>query len=58
MGDTCVPSLIVIGNAINQLETKVSLTTIYCLRLFVVVCKHLHTVYFYQCDEIKYVHKL
>ena len=24
MGDTCVPSLIVIGTAINQLETKVS----------------------------------
>ena len=42
MGDTCVSSLIVIGNAINQLETKVSLTTIYCLRLFVVVYKHLH----------------
>ena len=25
MSDTCVPSLIVIGTAINQLETKVSL---------------------------------
>ena len=25
VGDTCVPSLIVIDNAINQLETKVSL---------------------------------
>ena len=32
---TCVPSLIVIGTAINQLETKVSLKTICCLRLFV-----------------------
>ena len=28
MSDTCVPSLIVIGTAINQLETKVSLKTI------------------------------
>ena len=36
MCDTCVPSLIVIGTAINQLETKVSLKTICCLRLFVV----------------------
>ena len=40
MSDTCVPSLIVIGNAINKLETKVSLKTICCLRLFVVVYKH------------------
>ena len=40
MCDTCVPSLIVIGTAINQLETKVSLKTICCLRLFVVVYKH------------------
>ena len=40
MSDTCVPSLIVIGTAINQLETKVSLKTICCLRLFVVVYKH------------------
>ena len=37
MCDTRVPSLIVIGTAINQLETKVSLKTIYCLRLLVVV---------------------
>ena len=29
---TCVPSLIVIGTEINQLETKVSLKTICCLR--------------------------
>ena len=35
MSDTCVPSLIVIGTVINQLETKVSLKTICCLRLFV-----------------------
>ena len=41
MGDTFVPSLIVIGTAINQLETKVSLKTICCLRLFVVVYKHI-----------------
>ena len=39
MSDTCVPSLIVIGIAINQLVTKVSLKTICCLRLFVVVYK-------------------
>ena len=39
MSDTCEPSLIVIGIAINKLETKVSLTTICCLRLFVVVYK-------------------
>ena len=40
MGNTHVPSLIVIGTAINQLETKVSLKIICCLRLFVVVYKH------------------
>ena len=40
MGDTRVPSLIIIGTAINQLETKVSLKTICYLRLFVVVYKH------------------
>ena len=38
MGVTCVPSLIVIGTAINQLETKVSLKTICCLRLLVETC--------------------
>ena len=41
MCDTCVPSLIFIGTAINQLETKVSIKIICCLRLFVVVCKHI-----------------
>ena len=40
MSNTCVQSLIVIGTAINELETKVSLTIICCLRLFVVVYKH------------------
>ena len=40
MGDTRVPSLIVIGTVINQLETKVSLKIICCLRLFVVVYNH------------------
>ena len=40
MGDTRVPSLIVIGNVINQLETKVSLKTICCLKLIIVVYKH------------------
>ena len=37
MSDTCVPSLIVIDTAINQLETKLSLKIICCMRLFVVV---------------------
>ena len=40
MSDTCVPTLIVIGTAINQLETKVSLKKICCLRLLLVVYKH------------------
>ena len=40
MCNTCVLSLIVIGTDINQLETKVSLKIICCLRLFVVVYKH------------------
>ena len=40
MGERCVPNLIVINSTINQLETKVSLKTICCLRLFVVVYKH------------------
>ena len=40
MSDTRVPSLIVIGTAINQLDPKVSLKTICCLRLFIVVYKH------------------
>ena len=40
MGYTHVPSIIVIGTAINQLETKVSLITICCLRLFVFVYTH------------------
>ena len=40
VSNTRVPNLIVIGTAINQLKTKVSLNTICCLRLFVVVYKH------------------
>ena len=40
MGDTCVPSLIVVDATINQLETNISLITICCLRLFVVLYKH------------------
>ena len=40
MSDTSVQTLFVIGTAINQLETKVSLKTICCLRLYVVVYKH------------------
>ena len=37
MSDTRVPSFIVIGTAINQLETEVSLKTICCQRLLVIV---------------------
>ena len=39
MGERCVPSLIFINSTINQLESKVSLITTRCLRLFVVVYK-------------------
>ena len=39
MVETRVQNLIVIGAAINQLETKASLNKICCLRLFVVVYK-------------------
>ena len=42
VGDTCdtwIPSLIVINTTINQLETNI-FYNIYCLRLFVVVYKH------------------
>ena len=39
MSDTCVSCLIVVGIAINQLETKLTLKTICCLRLFVDVYK-------------------
>ena len=37
MSERCEPSLIVINGTINQLESKVSLITTHCLRLFVVV---------------------
>ena len=37
VGERCVPSLIVINSTINKLESKVSLITTRCLRLFVVV---------------------
>ena len=37
MSNTCVPSLIAINSIINKLESKVSLITTRCLRLFVVV---------------------
>ena len=39
MGERWVPSLIVINSTINKLESKVSLITTHCLRLFVVVYK-------------------
>ena len=37
MAERCVPSLIVMNSIINKLESKVSLITTHCLRLFVVV---------------------
>ena len=37
VGERCVTSLIVINSTTNQLESKVSLITTRCLRLFVVV---------------------
>ena len=37
VGERCVTSVIVINSTINQLESKVSLITTRCLRLFVVV---------------------
>ena len=43
-GDTCIPSLFVINTTINQLESKVSLKTICCLRLFVVDYKLIYNV--------------
>ena len=39
MDERCVPSLIVINSTINKLESKISLITTRCLRLFVVVYK-------------------
>ena len=53
MGDTSVSSVIVINTAINQLVTKVSLKTICCLWLFVVVYKPLHTVVFMKA--VRYI---
>ena len=37
VGERCVPSHIVINSIINKLESKASLITTLCLRLFVVV---------------------
>ena len=39
MVERCVPSNIVINSTINKLQSKVSLITTCCLRLFVVVYK-------------------
>ena len=39
VADTCSPNLAVIDITIKQLEINISLITIYCLRLFVVVYK-------------------
>ena len=40
VGERCVPSLILINSTINKLGSKVSLIITRCLRLFVVVYKH------------------
>ena len=56
MSDTCVRSVIVINTAINQLETKVSIKTICCLRLFVVVYKPLHSVVFIKAVRYNYMY--
>ena len=37
MGERCVPSMFIISSTLNQLESKVSLITTRCLRIFVVV---------------------
>ena len=37
VGERCVPRLIVINSTINKLESKVSLITTHCPRLFIVV---------------------
>ena len=37
VSERCVPSLIVFNSTVNKLESKVSLITTRCLRLFVVV---------------------
>ena len=58
MSNTCVPSVIVISTAINQLETKVSLKTICCLRLFVVVYKPLHSVVFIKAVRYICIYKI
>ena len=39
MDERCVTSLIVINSTINKLESKVSLITTFCLRLFAIVYK-------------------
>ena len=52
MGDICITSLVVISTTINQFQFNVSPMALYCLRLFVVVYKYLHTVVFYQGGEI------
>ena len=41
MCDTCVPSLIVIGTAINQLQTII----MYCLRLFLLFTGKQHCLH-------------
>ena len=51
VGDTFTASLVV-SAIINQFYCNVLLIAIYCLRLFVVVYKHLHTVDFDQGDKI------
>ena len=57
MGDTCTLSLI-IGITVNQFQCYILPIALYCLRLFVVVYKHLHTIVFDQGGEIYNVYKL
>ena len=44
MADTCLPIVTVINTTINRLETNVSLITICCLRLLIVVYKYVSNV--------------
>ena len=59
MGDTCVPSLIVIGTVINQLETNISViyitnTTLLpeAIKILLLYCKTLQSVVFIKA--VKY----
>ena len=53
MGNTCTLSLVVIRTTVNQFKCYILLTALYCLRLFVVVYKPLHTAVFIK--EVRYI---